>query len=35
VFGYQPDCRNHLSSLFVKKFCVHETLLAAPSEAWQ
>jgi hypothetical protein len=33
VFGHRPDCRNHLSSLFVKKFCVHETLTEAPSEA--
>src|SRR6516225_9549264 len=32
VFGNQHDCRNHLSSLFVKKFCVHETLIEAPSE---
>jgi len=24
VFGYGPDCRNHLSSLFLKKFRVHE-----------
>src|SRR5262249_42081329 len=32
VFGYRPDCRNHLSSLFLKKFHVHETLIEAPSE---
>jgi hypothetical protein len=32
VSGYRPDRRNHLSSLFVKKFRVHETLIAAPSE---
>jgi hypothetical protein len=32
VFGYRPDCRNHLSSLFVKKFRVHGTLITAPSE---
>jgi hypothetical protein len=31
VFGYRPDCRNHLS-LFLKKFRVHETLITAPSE---
>src|SRR6516165_7622511 len=24
VFGYGPDCHNHLSSLFLKKFRVHE-----------
>jgi hypothetical protein len=32
VFGYRPDCRNHLSSLFLKKFRVHETLIDVPSE---
>jgi hypothetical protein len=32
VFGYRPDCRNHLS-LFLKKFRVHETLITAPSGA--
>jgi len=32
VFGYRPDCRNHLSSLFLKKFRVHEILTEAPSE---
>jgi hypothetical protein len=32
VFGHRPDRRNHLSSLFVKKFRVHETLIEAPSE---
>jgi hypothetical protein len=25
VFGYRPDCRNHLLSLFLKKFRVHRT----------
>src|SRR5215472_1860030 len=29
VFGYRPDCRNHLSSLFLKQLRVHEILLAA------
>jgi hypothetical protein len=24
VLGYRPDCRNHLSSLFLKKFRVHK-----------
>jgi len=33
VFGYRPDYRNHLSSLFLKKFRVHEVLITAPSEA--
>jgi hypothetical protein len=35
VFGYRPDCRNHLLSLFLKKFRVHESLLATPSELRQ
>ena len=25
AFGYRPDCRNYLSSLFLKKFRVHKT----------
>src|SRR5262249_5795777 len=29
VFGYHLDCRNHLSSLFLKKFRVHEALVKA------
>jgi hypothetical protein len=29
VFGYHLDCRNHLSSLFLKKIRVHETLVTA------
>ena len=29
------DRRNHLSSLFLKELRVHETLIAAPSEARQ
>jgi hypothetical protein len=33
VFGYRPDCRNHLLPLFLKKFCVHETLITARSKA--
>jgi hypothetical protein len=28
VFGYRPDCRNHLLSLFLKKFRVHKKRLA-------
>ena len=32
VFGNRPDCRDHLSSLFLKKLRVHETLIEAPSE---
>jgi hypothetical protein len=32
VFGHRPDCRNHLSSLFLKKIRFHETLIEAPSE---
>jgi hypothetical protein len=28
MFGSRPDCRNHLSSLFLKKFRVHKTLLS-------
>jgi hypothetical protein len=32
VFGYRPDCRNHLPSLFLKKFRVHETLIEVSSE---
>ena len=35
VFGYRPDGRNHLSSLFLKKLRVHETLIAVPSEVRQ
>jgi hypothetical protein len=25
VFGYLPDCRDHLSSLLLEKFRVHKT----------
>jgi hypothetical protein len=35
MFGYRPDCRNHLSSAFLKKFRVQETLIEASSEARQ
>src|SRR5262249_12347763 len=33
VFGYRPDCRNHLSSLFLKKSRVHKSSMGARRSA--